>query len=102
MSEQPTGPERAAPSAKVTISENALMQEMGDEAVILNVNNERYYGIDDVGINFWNWLKEERDVDRVLDRAIERYGVDEEILKKDIGVFVVELHHAGLLTFDES
>jgi hypothetical protein len=90
------------PSGKVTISENALLEDMGDEAVILNINNERYYGLDRSGISFWNWLKEEGDVDKALARAIDAYDVDPEILKKDLGVFVIELNNAGLLSFDEA
>ncbi|MEP6345998.1 MAG: PqqD family protein, partial [Parasphingorhabdus sp.] len=86
---------------KITISENALLEDMGEEAVILNINNERYYGLDRNGINFWTWLKEEGDVDKALARAVEAYDVDPDILKKDLGVFVVELNNAGLLTFDQ-
>lgn len=89
------------PSGKVTISKNALLEDMGDEAVILNINNERYYGLDRNGINFWTWLQEEGDVDKVLERAIATYDVAPETLKKDLAVFVVELSNAGLLTFDE-
>lgn len=74
---------------------------MGDEAVILNTNNERYYGLDPVGMNFWNWLKEDGDIDKVWERAIAAYPVDAETLRTDIGVFVIELNNAGLLTFDE-
>ncbi|MEO9635669.1 MAG: PqqD family protein [Roseobacter sp.] len=93
----------AAPSGKLTISENALLEDMGDEAVILNINNERYYGLDRNGINFWTWLKEEGDVDKALARAVAAYdNVDADTLKKDLGVFVVELNNAGLLTFHEA
>ena len=102
MGDESTGGEQTTPSAKVTISESALMEDMGAEAVILNVSNERYYGLDDVGIKFWTWLKEEGDVDLVLERAKAAFGVDEETLRKDIGVFVVELNQAGLLSFEES
>lgn len=93
---------KSLPSAKVVISENALLEDMGDEAVILNINNERYYGLDPVGMKFWGWLQEEGDVDLVLERAKEAYDVDPDVLKKDIGVFVVELNKAGLLNFTEN
>lgn len=102
MGEEPAGDKQTTPSARVTILEGALMEDMGDEAVILNINNERYYGLDDVGIKFWKWLKEDGDVDLVLERAKATFGIDEATLKQDIGVFVLELNQAGLLTFDES
>lgn len=88
-------------STKVSISDNALLEDMGNEAVILNINNERYYGLDQVGMNFWSWLKEEGDIDKVLERAVATYPIDAATLRKDIGVFVIELDNAGLLTFDE-
>lgn len=102
MSSEPLETNADMPSGKVTISENALLEDMGDEAVILNINNERYYGLDRSGINFWTWLKEEGDVDKALARAVAAYNdVDADLLKKDLGVFVLELNKAGLLTFDE-
>lgn len=101
MTTQNTNVGQSLPSAKITISENALLEDMGDEAVILNINNERYYGLDPIGMNFWNWLKEEGDIDKVLEHAQKEYAIDVETLKKDIGVFVIELHNAGLLSFVE-
>lgn len=92
----------SVPSSKITISENALVADVGDEAVILNINNEHYYGLDKLSLCFWSWLKEDGDIDSVLARAVDAFDIDEKTLAKDLGTFVLELNNAGLLHFEES
>ena len=38
---------------KLSISENALAQEVNREIVILNFESESYYTLDTVGTKFW-------------------------------------------------
>ncbi|MCK0127575.1 PqqD family protein [Erythrobacter sp. F6033] len=102
MSDPTPATDLPVPSGSITISANALLEDMGDEAVILNLNNERYYGLDKIGMNFWHWLNEEGDVDKALARAVKTYDIAPDVLKRDLGVFVVELHNAGLVTFGEA
>ncbi|GLQ34142.1 hypothetical protein GCM10007939_04250 [Amylibacter marinus] len=87
-------------SGRISISEKALMVDLENEAVILNLNNERYYGLDDVSKNFWHWLNEFKDVDQVLHHAVDAYQVEEEVIRKDLGGFLLELSKAGLISFD--
>ena len=46
---------------QVEISPEALFQELDGETVLLNLQSERYYGLDDVGTRMWQLLAENGD-----------------------------------------
>lgn len=85
------------PSIKVEIDQNVLIQELENEAVILNLNEEHYYGLDDIGLRFWQLLVQHgNSTDVIREMAIE-FDAPEDVLHKDLGKFIVELETAGLL-----
>lgn len=88
-------------SIQVKIDPNALIQELENEAVILNLNEEHYYGLDDVGLRFWQLLTEHGNSHDVIRQMSIEYDVPEEVLHKDLGILIVELEHAGLLSIIE-
>lgn len=85
-------------SIQVKIDSNVLLQELENEAVLLNLTDEHYFGLDDVGLRFWQLLEQfENSVDVIREMNVE-YDAPEETLHKDLGRFIVELENAGLLT----
>jgi hypothetical protein len=93
---KPELPTRVAASTKV------LFQELNGECVLLNLDNDRYYGLDDVGTKMWQLLVEHGDVAVVVDRLLAEYGgeVDEQTLRNDLGELIAKLAAAGLLTVE--
>ena len=88
-------------SIQVKIDDNVLLQELENEAVLLNLTDEHYFGLDDVGLRFWQLLDKYGDsADVIRDLKVE-YDVSEETLHKDLGKFIIELEQAGLLSIVE-
>jgi hypothetical protein len=88
-------------SIQVKIDANVLLQELEDEAVLLNLTDEHYFGLDDVGLRFWQLLdKHGNSADVIRDMKIE-YDAPEDTLHKDLGKFIIELESAGLLSIIE-
>jgi hypothetical protein len=68
---------------QVTVKPDILVQEMGGELVLLNLESEEYFGLDDIGNAMWSCLKENGSLQTAYDRLLERYDVDPEELKQD-------------------
>jgi hypothetical protein len=88
------------PSTTVTPSPEVLVQELDGEAVILNLDSERYFGLDDVGTRIWTHLLEHRRVDRVCEEMQKEYDVEESRLRADIVQLVEDLIDAGIVSIE--
>lgn len=81
----------------VKLSPNALFQDLDGEAVLLNLDSERYFGLDDIGVRFWQLLETTGSLDEVVAQALLEFDVDEATLRRDLTVFLSELQQAGLV-----
>ena len=54
-------------TARVTIPDGVLVQELQGESVLLNVNTENYYGLDEVGTRIWAVLSEAPSIAAAVD-----------------------------------
>jgi Coenzyme PQQ synthesis protein D (PqqD) len=68
---------------KVAVKPDILVQDMGGELVLLNLDSEEYFGLDDVGNAMWSCLKEADSLQVAYDLLLDRYEVDPEELKQD-------------------
>lgn len=82
---------------KIKISENTVVREMGAGIVILNLNTERFYELDQVGKRFWELLSEEQEYTFALNILQEEYEVSTERLQEDISRLIDELEKAELI-----
>jgi DNA-binding MarR family transcriptional regulator len=83
--------------AQLRIADNVLFQPIADEAVILNVNAERYYGLDDVATRAWQLLMEYGETEAVIRQMMAEYEVDEATLRQDITALVASMEQRGLI-----
>ena len=82
---------------KLSISENALSQEVNGEIVILHFVSESYYTLDAVGTKFWHLFTESENVETVIQQLVQICLVDEATLRRDVNSFVEELVEQELL-----
>jgi len=85
----------------VTISHEVLFQEVGGEAVLLDLASESYFGLDDVGTRIWQLLQEHSSLRRVLEIMLHEYEVEPARLEEDLLKHVGELADAGLVIYGE-
>jgi len=83
---------------KVTISSEVLSQEVDGETVLLDLESESYFGLDEVGTRIWQLLNEGSNLQTVFDILLGEYDVDEKQLEKDIQDHVALLVEAGLIS----
>jgi Coenzyme PQQ synthesis protein D (PqqD) len=79
------------------IKPDVLVQELEGELVLLNLESEEYFGLDDVGSAMWLTLKETGSIQAAYDRLLEKYDVEPEELKSDFLELIETWLHHGLL-----
>ena len=78
-------------TAKVSVDEHVLVNETDGESVILNLNDESYYGLDKIGTRMWNVIATSDSIEEAYRVLLDEYDVDAGQLRKDIGVLVEKL-----------
>lgn len=89
-------------SATVRITPDVLHQELGGETVLLNLANENYFGLDEVGTRVWQVLGETHSASDVVSRLTEEYDVPTEQLRADVSRLISDLAAAGLVSLAET
>jgi hypothetical protein len=85
-------------NSKVTFAETVFAQEVDGEMVLLDMNSENYFGLDEVGTSIWQAIEVcEGELKCVLGKLLEEYDVEEAVLQKDLLDFVIKLEKNGLV-----
>ena len=84
-------------SDRVTVPDDVLISQLQEESVILNLDSERYYGLDDVGTRFLSALTTSDSIETAYDRLSREYDVDPQVLRDDLLALVENLIDQGLL-----
>lgn len=82
----------------IKIEEDILVQDLDNSTVILNLNTEQYYGLNEVGQRIWQLFSEHQDTHIVWCILLEEYDVDPELLQADIMHLIAELSEAKLIS----
>ncbi|WP_199268705.1 PqqD family protein [Cognatiluteimonas profundi] len=85
---------RAQPSARVRL------QQTGDEAVLLDLASEYYFGLDAVGTRLWRLLEHDPGVRNAFDTLLGEYDVSADRLEHDLLAVLAQLADAGLVTIE--
>ena len=89
-------------TAQVRLAKDVLMQKVGDDAILLNLNTENYFALDEVGTRIINTLQESDSVTQAVRKLVEIYEVDETKLTNDAIRLVKECEQNGLLQVTEA
>lgn len=79
------------------ISNEVLSQEVNGETVLLDLQGESYFGLNEVGTRIWQLLKAGHPVGEMLSSLSDEYDASREQLENDLQVLLGKLMDAGLL-----
>ena len=82
---------------RFVVSEEVLSQEVNGETVLLDLEGESYFGLDEVGTRVWQLLQAKSTVADTLDTLFQEYDVSQEQLESDVGELLEKLVDAGLI-----
>lgn len=77
-------------------SPNAAHQAVGEEAVLINLNNGTYYTLNDTGAMFWDLLDGQRSVADCACAIATEYDVTADVVETDILELASEFVAEGL------
>jgi len=82
---------------RVKLSDDVLISDLQGESVILNVNSQRYYGLNKIGTRFLTLLRNSQSIESAFDALLLEYDVEADELRGDLTDLLVELREAGLV-----
>ena len=77
---------------------NVLVRELDGEAVLLDLDTGRYFGLNATGVRIWALL----DGERALEQLLQEHVVSRERVLQDVRELVAGLRAQGLLVESES
>ena len=84
-------------SAHVAVPQHVLLQQVGEEAVLLNLEKECYFGLDPVGTRMWEALTKAETIKAAYEELLSAYDVDPQRLRQDLEGLIDNLVKNGLL-----
>jgi hypothetical protein len=75
----------------------ALFRELDGESVVLNLDTEQYFGLDEVGTRMWAVLTSSPSIETAYRTLLDEYDVAPDVLRRDLGVLVQRLADSGLI-----
>jgi hypothetical protein len=90
-------PHRVTLDDRVQCSGEVLVQEIGGEAVLLDLASERYFGLDPVGTRIWQLLADAHSLAQVHQALCSEFEAAPECIGEDLLALVGQLSEAGLV-----
>ncbi|MBS0319480.1 MAG: PqqD family protein [Proteobacteria bacterium] len=82
---------------KVTIPETVMVNELGREGVLLDLESGEYYSLDEVGMDMWRALARHGTIEHAHGDLLRTYAVDDVTLDADMRAFAQDLARRKLV-----
>lgn len=83
---------------KVTVPEQVMARQVGEETVILDLASGTYFGLDPVGARIWQLFTEGRTLAEVCATMLAEYEVTQEDIECDVLRLAEELRAKQLIS----
>lgn len=83
---------------RASVPSHVLVRFLDLESVLLNVQTERYFGLDETGTRMWQVVTAAPTIGAAYQQLLEEYDVDERLLRADLNGFLERLIENGLLS----
>lgn len=84
-------------NSTVCVVKDQVTCDLSGEAVILQLRDSMYYGLNPVGASIWKLIQTPRTVTEVRDAILQEYGVDAKRCECDLRVLLKDLHEHRLI-----
>ena len=87
---------------KVLLADNVMIQDLAGESVLLNLENEQYFGLDPVGRQMLTSLAQSESIGDSYQLLLEEFEVEPDRLRKDLDDFISKMVSYGLVKVTSS
>ena len=84
-------------SDRVRLPDDVLISRLQEESVILNLDSERYFGLDDVGTRILSVLTNSDSIEAAYQSLLAEYDVDRVVLREDLLALIESLLQKGIV-----
>jgi hypothetical protein len=84
-------------SDRAFVTPRALCKDLGDEAILLDLETETYFGLNPVGNRILQLLASGRSIGETLETLLAEYDVPPGELERDVLALIEDLVQKGLL-----
>ena len=81
----------------VVVAPGLTAAHLGDEAVLLDANSGRYYGLNELGARIFDLAKSATTVEAIRDALLQEYKVEADRLEGDLVAFLQEMEDRHLI-----
>ena len=82
----------------VKCNQEMLTSNIGDEIVMMSIENSAYYGLDPIGSKIWEMITEPIQVSDLCAQLMQRFEVSEQDCQRDVLNFLNQMRNEDLLT----
>ncbi len=89
--------ESALINQRFVANKENLFTDLNGEAVILSLQNGKYYGVNTVGAFIWGMIQNPASFEDIRSSAMREYEVDEAVCRQEILSFLKKMSEEGLI-----
>lgn len=82
---------------RASVPSHVLVRFLNKESVLLNVQTEKYFGLDETGTRMWQLVTAAPSIAAAYNQLLEEYDVDEQLLRANLSDLLERLVENGLL-----
>ncbi|HEX4542119.1 MAG TPA: PqqD family protein [Candidatus Acidoferrum sp.] len=82
---------------RVSAPAHVLVRFLDRESVLLNLETEQYFGLDETGTRIWQLLTASPDIDAAYEELLAEFDVEPELLRDNLTDLLERLVENGLL-----
>jgi hypothetical protein len=84
-------------SDRVVVPPHIMVRVLDQESVFLNLDTERYFGLDKVGTRMWELLSTSSSIDAAYRHLLDEFDVSADLLRSNLTDLLATLQENGLL-----
>ncbi|MED5243368.1 lasso peptide biosynthesis PqqD family chaperone [Priestia megaterium] len=92
-----TKSEQILPKHVVTQSEGNIVSDMGNEKVMLNIENGKYYNLGEIGGDIWESISKPTQVNELVNHIVKKYDVQTDKCKEEVISFLENMYQENLI-----
>jgi hypothetical protein len=84
-------------SDRLMVPEHVLVRHLDGETVLLNLETEKYFGLDSTGTRMWELVTHLPSIEAAYGKLMDEFEVEPEELRKHLAELLEQLIENGLL-----
>ena len=90
------------PDDHFTLREDLVVEEVDDEIVVLDLDGNQYFGLNEVAWLIWQAIDEQKSLAQIVEEIASEFEIDEDRARDDTMAFIEQLLEAGLASRSQS